>query len=98
MKKVIAILLIIAFAFMATSCSKKARDDSSASGFFVEITSYQSSFGSHTTFVYDPFTKIVYLYISGAYHVGLSPYYTVKYGEPVIAQYGVNWTEADLIR
>ena len=81
---------------MATSCGKKAQDDSNTSGFFVEITSYRSSLGSHTYFVYDPFTKIVYLYISGAYHVGLSPYYTVKHGEPVIAIYGVNWTEADL--
>ena len=96
MKKFIAILLIIVFAFMATSCEKKAQDDSNAGGFFVEITSYQSSLGSHTRFVYDPFTKIVYFYVSGAYHVGLSPYYTVKYGEPVIARYGVNWTEADL--
>lgn len=98
MKKIIAILLIIVFAFMATSCGKKAQDDSNKSGFFVKITSYQSSFGSQTDFVYDPFTKIVYLYVSDVYHVGLSPYYTVKYGEPVIARYGVNWTEADLIR
>lgn len=96
MKRIIAILLIIVFAFIATSCEKKAQDDSSASGFFVEITSYQSSLGSHTDLVYDPFTKIVYLYVSGAYHVGLSPYYTVKHGEPVIAIYGVNWTEANL--
>jgi len=96
MKKIIAILLIIIFAFMATSCGKKAQEDSNESGFFVEITSYQSSLGSYTDLVYDPFTKVVYLYVTGAYHVGLSPYYTIKHGEPVIALYGVNWTEADL--
>ena len=97
MKKIFAILLIIVFAFMATSCGKKAQNDSSLSGFFVEITSYQSV-GSHTEFVYDPFTKVVYLYIQGAYHKALSPYYTIENGEPVIARYGVNWTEANLIR
>lgn len=83
---------------MATSCSKKAQEDSTESGFFVKITSYRTTLASYTELVYDPFTMIVYVYVTGAYHVGLSPYYTVKYGEPVIARYGVNWTEADLIR
>ena len=89
MKKIIAIILIIC-AFFTTSCgSQVATKDSDIEGFFVSL----EKFGWRgTNFVYDPFTKIVYIRV---YH-GFSPYYIIKHGEPVIAVYGVNWTEADI--
>ena len=94
MKRIFVIILLIACLFVMTSCGgKKAQIDSDKGGFFVVITEYQAEWGSFTNFVYDPFTKIVYLYVSGVHHVGLSPYYTIKNGEPVIARYGINWTE-----
>lgn len=90
MKKIIAIILIIICAFFATSCgSRVATKDSNVEGFFVSV----KEFGLRSTnFVYDPFTKIVYVRVAH----GFSPYYIIKHGEPVIAVYGVNWTEADV--
>lgn len=41
--------------------------------------------------IYDKHTKIVYLYVIGAYHAGITPYYIVVDGEPTVAIYGVNY-------
>lgn len=98
MKRIIVILLIIVFAFMATSCGtdNKATESSNEFAFFVKIAHYYNTQFGDTEFFYDPFTKIVYVYIVGYHRAGLSPYYIIENGEPVIAQYGINWTEADL--
>lgn len=91
MKKVIAVILLIICLFLMTSCGKNATEGSDTSGFFVEICTF-GGVGSFTHFMYDPFTGVVYVYISGAYHSALSPYYIIENGQPVIAQYGINWT------
>ena len=96
MKKAILIIVMIMCVFIMTSCGKKnAIEGSDMSGFFVEICSFGVE-GSFTRFAYDPFTGVVYIYVSGVHHVALSPYYTIINNEPVIARYGINWTEDDL--
>ena len=95
MKKVILIIVMIICVFMMTSCGKPATESSDVGGFFVTICSFDNGAGSFARFVYDPFTKVVYIYASGAYSAALSPYYIIKNGQPVIARYGVNWTEAN---
>ena len=98
MKKVIVVILLIVCLFLMTSCGKKnAIEGSNMSGFFVELCSFGGN-GSFTRFGYDPFTGVVYVYISGAYHSALSPYYIIENGQPVIAQYGVNWTIDEVMK
>ena len=97
MKKILLALVLIICIFMFTGCSShKATEDSHDYGYFIEITDYNVP-GGWTTFMYDPITKIVYVKISGGYHAGISVYYTIVNGQPEIAIYRVNWTEADLM-
>lgn len=91
MKKVLIILMILACLFIFSGCGNNATEQSNVRGCFIKITSYDFE---ETIFAYDPFTKIVYVFS----YKGLTPYYTIKFGEPVIAIYGVNWTEGDLIK
>lgn len=94
MKKIILVLLLCVMAIALCGCSSEsATTESNHKGFFVKIKDYQDG---ATNLVYDPFTKIVYITMQGTYYSGFSPYYTIKFGEPVIAIYGQNWTEADL--
>lgn len=95
MKKVLIALVLIICIFMFAGCSHMATEDSNEHGYFVQITSYNEP-GAWTTLMYDPVTKVIYVKISGAYHAGISVYYTMINGKPEIAIYGVNWTEADL--
>jgi hypothetical protein len=42
--------------------------------------------------LYDPETKIVYMYIYTLYKAGISPYYIIgENGKPEIAMYGINY-------
>lgn len=92
MKKISVIILLIICLFVMTSCGKKnATEGSDVSGFFVELCSFGGE-GAFTRFVYDPFTGVVYIHMSGVHHAALSPYYIIENGQPVIAQYKVNWT------
>ena len=99
MKKIFVIIFLIICLFVMGSCGNndKSIEGSNEFGFFIEIAEYKDGL-SVSQFLYDPFTKVVYIYIYGYHRAGFSPYYTVENGEPVIALYGVNWTEADLIR
>ena len=87
MKKVILIIVMIICVFMMTSCGKQASEKSDMDGFFIRV----DKFGEGTSFMYDTFTKLVYV----RFDEGISPYYIVKNGEAVVARYGVNWTEAN---
>lgn len=91
MKKVLVIIMLGIMLVMLCSCGEKATEESDKYGFFVEICEYD-----RCTLMYDPFTRIVYIHLYGNYQSGLSPYYTVKFGDPVVARYGINWTESDL--
>ena len=96
MKKILIAFVLIICVFMFTGCSSRhVNEDSNEYGYFVKITSYNDP-GEWTTFMYDPITKIIYVKISGGYHAGISVYYTIVDGQPEVAVYGVNWTEADL--
>lgn len=96
MKKILLALVLIICIFMFAGCSHMATEDSHDYGYFIEITQYNVP-GGWTTFMYDPVTKIIYVKISGGYHAGISVYYTIVDGQPEVAVYGVNWTEADLM-
>lgn len=91
MRKVLVVLMLVVMVFLLSSCSEKASDESNKYGFFVLICEYGRS-----RLMYDPFTKIVYIHIYGDCLSGLSPYYIVESGDPVVARYGINWTESDL--
>lgn len=93
MRKVIIVILLIALLGVLSSCGgKQATRESNYGGLFIKITEYGSNTTILTRFLYDPLTKVVYIKVND----GLSPYYTVKFGDPVIALYGINWTERDL--
>ena len=96
MKKIFAIILLIACLFVMTSCGNQATQESNEYSFFVKITEFSTFSKGLTELFYDPFTKVVYVGVVAGYNAGLSPYYIIKNGEPVIARYGVNWTEANL--
>ena len=97
MKKILIALVLIICIFMFTGCSsRKVTEDSNEYGYFIKITAYKDT-DARTTFMYDPITKIIYVKISAGYHAGISVYYTIVNGQPEVAIYGVNWTEADLM-
>lgn len=98
MKKIFVIILLIVCVFVMTSCGKQATQESNEYSFFIKISEFSTLNNGSTELFYDPFTKVVYVGVVAGYSAGLSPYYTIKHGEPVIALYGVNWTEADLIK
>ena len=91
MRKVLVVLMLVVMVFLLSACNEKASEESNKYGFFVSICDYD-----RCHLMYDPFTKVVYIHTYGDYQSGLSPYYTVKFGEPVVARYGINWTESDL--
>lgn len=92
MRKVIIIILLIVLLGILSGCGRQATKESNFGGLFIKITEYGSNATILTRFLYDPLTKVVYIKVND----GLSPYYTVKFGNPVIALYGINWTERDL--
>ena len=92
MRKIIIVILLIVLLGILSSCGRQATRESNYGGLFVKITEYGSNATVLTRFLYDPLTKVVYIKVNN----GLSPYYTIKFGEPVIALYGINWTERDL--
>ena len=95
MKKIISILiLIIIIAMLLCGCSHKTYTDSNKSMFqneFVGICKNTWGIVDDIYLIYDKHTKIVYLYVIGAYHAGITPYYIVIDGEPTVAIYGVNY-------
>lgn len=96
MKKIFIIILLIACLFVMSSCGNQATQKSDEYSFFVKITEFSTLKGGTTELFYDPFTKVVYVGVVAGYSAGLSPYYIIKNGEPIIARYGVNWTEDNL--
>ena len=92
MKKFIIILIIFAIIIFLTGC-EKVKDEN---GEYVN-----SSFGlieiedkHQKQLLYDPETKIVYMYIYDLYKGGISPYYIIgESGKPEVAIYGVNYKE-----
>lgn len=92
MRKVIIVILLIVLLGVLSGCGRQATKESNYGGLFIKITEYGSSATVLTRFLYDPLTKVVYVRVNE----GLSPYYTVKFGEPVVALYNINWTESDL--
>ena len=97
MKRILIILMILAYLFIFSGCSSLATEDSNEYGYFIKITQYNIP-GAWTTFIYDPITKIVYVKILSGHHAGISVYYTIVDRKPEIAIYGVNWTEEDLMK
>ena len=93
MKKFIIIILILfAIIILFTGCSKvKIKDENGEyvnSKFgFIEIEDKHQK-----QLLYDPETKIVYMYIYSSYRAGMSPYYVIgENGKPEVAIYGVNY-------
>lgn len=92
MKKFIIVLIIFAIIIFLTGC-EKVKDEN---GEYV-----RSTFGlieiedkHRKQLLYDPETKIVYMYVYGSYRAGISPYYVIgENGKPEIAMYGVNYKE-----
>ena len=92
MRKVIIIILLIVLLGVLSGCGRQATKESNYGGLLIKITEYGSNATILTRFLYDPLTKVVYIKVND----GLSPYYTIKFGEPVVALYDINWTESDL--
>lgn len=90
MKKFIIILIMFVIIILLTGCEKVENEN----GEYVN-----SNFGlieientHQKQLLYDPETKIVYMYISSLYRAGISPYYVIgENGEPQVAIYGVNY-------
>lgn len=90
MKKFIIVLIMLAIIIFLTGCGKVKNENGEYvnSNFgLVEIeTKHQKQL------LYDPETKIVYMYIYGLYRAGISPYYVIgENGKPEVAIYGVNY-------
>lgn len=92
MRKVIIVILLIVLLGVLSGCGRQATRESNYGGLLITITEYGSNATIITRFLYDPLTKVVYIKVND----GLSPYYTIKFGKPVVALYGINWTESDL--
>ena len=91
MKKICLLVLCVAILFVTTSCSSShyAKDGQEIYCGFVLIRDIDNV--SHIC--YDKSTNICYVIIdtekvSG---FGISPYYIIEHGEPVIAVYGKNY-------
>lgn len=92
MKKLIIVLIMFAIIISLTGCTKIKDENGeyvNSSYGLIEIK------GEHQKLLlYDPETKVVYLYINGPYRAGISPYYVIgENGKPEIAIYGVNYKE-----
>lgn len=92
MKKLIIVLIMFAIIIFLTGCVK-VKDKN---GEYVK-----SNFGlieiedeHQKQLLYDPETKVVYMYIYSLYRAGISPYYVIgENGKPELAMYGVNYKE-----
>ena len=93
MKKFIIVLIMLVIIIFLTGC-EKVKDEN---GEYVS-----SNFGlikiedkDQKELLYDPETKIVYMYLYDYYRAGISPYYVIgENGKPEIAMYGVNYKES----
>ena len=94
MKKIISIsILIIIITMLLCGCSHITYTDSNKTMLQNKFVIIREDTGGidDIFLVYDKHTKIVYLYVIGAYHAGITPYYIVIDGEPTVAIYGVNY-------
>ena len=96
MKKIISIsILIIITAMLLCGCSHITYTDSNKTMLQNKFVIIREDTGriDDIYLVYDKHTKIVYLYIIGAYHAGITitPYYIVVDGKPTVAIYRVNY-------
>lgn len=92
MKKLIIVLIMSAIIIFLTGCVKIKDENgkyvNSAFG-LIEIEDEQQK-----QLLYDPETKVIYMYIYGLYRAGISPYYIIgENGKPEVAMYGVNYKE-----
>ena len=91
MKKVILIILVVVIFAIATGCavSHRVEDGKEIYCDFVFI----KDLGNMTHVCYDPETNVCYAVIwnRSTNGYGITPYYTMKNGEPVIAVYGKNY-------
>jgi len=92
MDKLIIIFIMFVIMIFLTGC-QKVKDENgeyvNTKFGFIEIENENQK-----QLLYDPETKVVYIYVYDGYNAGISPYYVIgKNEKPEIAIYGVNYNK-----